>query len=167
VKKTLSLYLVFAGLLAAPAAAQEQLRLTDPAKEADIRRLIDLTGTAKLALQITAASLKRDRALLERAFPPGPRQQEMVDLFVKKFEARLDPRGLTDRMVPIYDKHFSHDDIKALLSFYQSPAGQRTLQAMPMVLQQSANVGVNWGQEIGQQILMEMEKEGVEIQRTP
>lgn len=159
-------FLLFAILSVEPLSAG-QLRLSDPGKEADIRRLIELTGTAKIALGITTASLKRDRAMLERAFPPGPRQQEMVDVFVKKFEARMNVRDLVERMVPIYDRHFSHDDIKALLSFYQSPAGQRTLQVMPQILQESASVGVNWGQELGQAILLEMEKEGYEIQRNP
>jgi hypothetical protein len=162
-----AIYFSLCAIFFVGAVTAGQLRLADPGKEADIRRLIELTGTAKLALGITTASLKRDRAMLERAFPPGPRQQEMVDIFVKKFEARMNAHDLMERMVPIYDRHFSHDDIKALLSFYQSPAGQRTLQVMPQILQESAGIGVTWGQELGQAILLEMEKEGYEIQRNP
>jgi hypothetical protein len=41
----------------------------------------------------------------------------------------------------IYRKHFTSGDIGALVSFYQSPAGQKFLNEMPSLLQESMRAG--------------------------
>ncbi|WP_240046340.1 DUF2059 domain-containing protein [Rhodanobacter glycinis] len=38
---------------------------------------------------------------------------------------------LLGRMVPIYQAHFSADDVAGLLKFYQSPLGQKVITQMP------------------------------------
>jgi hypothetical protein len=41
-------------------------------------------------------------------------------------------------VIPIYDKYFTADDIKAMLAFYDSPTGRKVTAAMvPMTQEQS------------------------------
>jgi hypothetical protein len=62
------------------------------------------------------------------------------------------------RMAPVYAKHFTHDDIRALLAFYASDIGKKTLVVMPMALQESAQVGQVWANEMAPEIKAELEK---------
>jgi hypothetical protein len=41
----------------------------------------------------------------------------------------------------IYRKHFTSDDIKALLAFYRTPSGQKFLTEMPALVQESMRAG--------------------------
>jgi hypothetical protein len=40
---------------------------------------------------------------------------------------------LTEQLVAIYDKHYTDEDIKNLLQFYGSPAGQKVAAEMPKI----------------------------------
>ena len=39
-------------------------------------------------------------------------------------------------MIPIYQKHFTSDDINAMAAFYSSPTGRKVLQEMPGLMQE-------------------------------
>ncbi len=45
-----------------------------------------------------------------------------------------------DQIAPIYEKYFSDDELKGLVSFYRSPLGQKLLLATPLIVQDSAEV---------------------------
>lgn len=36
--------------------------------------------------------------------------------------------------VPLYDKHYTREDIQAMLAFYKSPIGQKSLDLMPQIV---------------------------------
>lgn len=38
---------------------------------------------------------------------------------------------------PLYDKFFSEDELKQIVAFYKSPAGQKTIEVVPQLLQES------------------------------
>ena len=72
---------------------------------------------------------------------------------LKIFELKRDePGGLTDRLVVIYDKHFSEEDVKQILQFFGTPVGRkvkgflavREIEALPIVEQWSEEVGREW-----------------------
>jgi hypothetical protein len=43
---------------------------------------------------------------------------------------------MMDDMVKLYQRHFSEDDIESFITFYSSPAGQKFLDAMPIIMQE-------------------------------
>jgi hypothetical protein len=55
-------------------------------------------------------------------------------------------------MIPPYEKHMSHADVRALLAFYRTPAGQRFLLKSPEITADSFAVGQAWGQKLERQI---------------
>ena len=67
----------------------------------------------------------------------------------------------------IYVKHFSEDDLSAILQFYKTPAGKRLLTETPMVMKESAELGGVWGREAGQRAALHaidrMRKQGFKI----
>ena len=77
----------------------------DPAKEADIRRLLEVLGTKSMMSEIMANMEKSIRPMLANALPPGDYRKQVIDLFVDKFtaSASVEFPKLLDAEVPIYD----------------------------------------------------------------
>jgi uncharacterized protein len=48
------------------------------------------------------------------------------------------------RVVDIYVKHFTHDEVRALLDFYTTPVGRKVIRVMPMLAQESSAAGQRW-----------------------
>ena len=106
-----------------PPASQNQA-----AKEKDIRRLLNLLGTKALMEQAVAEMSKTTRPLLENSLPPGAYRDTLIDAFYAKFRTKFDAQQLLDLAVPIYDRHFTHEEIKGLIQFYETPLGQKTAE---------------------------------------
>ena len=68
--------------------------------------------------------------------------------FWTEFSAGVNTKEILSLMIPIYDKYLSHNDIKAMIHFYQSPAGKRLITAQPKIAQESMMVGQQWGERI-------------------
>jgi len=51
----------------------------------------------------------------------------------------------------LYNKYFTGDEIKGLIQFYASPLGQKALQVLPTVMQESATRGFELGQAAGRE----------------
>jgi len=69
-------------------------------------------------------------------------------------------KALTERMVPIYQRHFTAEDVEGLLKFYRSPLGQKVITQMPQVMSEATLANQQWGQERAQQMLGQLEKDG-------
>jgi hypothetical protein len=97
----------------------------DPAKEADIRNLMELTGVHDLLEDTTSQSIEAYREKLLAALPDNDRSEKFADEFLVRYKARFNADELVNDLVAIYDRHFSAEEIKGLLRFYGSLLGQR------------------------------------------
>ena len=68
----------------------------------------------------------------------------------------MDLKALVDSEVLIYDKHFSHQEIRGLIEFYRTPLGQKTLKELPAVVSESAQAGQKWGEDLGRDSMKEV-----------
>lgn len=134
-------------------AAQAKI---DPAKEADIRKLLDLVGTKALVSQTMDSMSKSIKPLLTNSLPPGDYREKLVDLFFAKFTAKADAQHMLDLAVPVYDKNFSHDEIRNLIAFYQTPLGQKAIATLPKVTAEMQEQGRKWGEDLGKQCMLEV-----------
>ena len=58
--------------------------------------------------------------------------------------AKIDLSGdVHDAMVRIYAKYFTNAEIEAMTAFYTSPAGQKSIEVMPQLMQESMQAGVD------------------------
>jgi hypothetical protein len=120
----------------APPAAEK----IDPAKDAAIRHLMDITETSKMGANIASFISGKVHDGPGRAIP-ADQLPKFMDTFSQKFTAGLPPTAVNDAIVAVYAKHFSMDDIQVLTKFYESPIGQRLVKEMPDVNQQMAVAG--------------------------
>jgi hypothetical protein len=135
----------------------------DPAKEADIRRLLEVAGAKSLITQSMVGMEKNIRPMLLSSLPPGEYRDQLIDLFFAKFHSKLDTQKLLDMAVPAYDKYLSHEEIKGLLRFYETPLGQKALTVMPKLMGELQETGQKWGGELGRTSMTEVLTEHPEL----
>ncbi|MDR2136421.1 MAG: DUF2059 domain-containing protein [Treponema sp.] len=140
-KKLLVLCLLGAGLA---------LSAYGQTKKQDIIRLLEISDTKSQASQMFDLMLPS----LKDLAPQAP------DAFWTVFKSKMNIDSFVELFVPIYDKYFSHDDIKGLIQFYESPLGKKMLETTPLLTQESYGIGQEWGQKIGQDVVNELVKAG-------
>lgn len=145
-------------------AVSEKLSI-DPAKEADIRRLMDLVGTRALVNQVMEGTEKSIKPLMTSSLPPGEYREKLIDLFFAKFHSKADPRQLLDLAVPVYDKYYSHEEIRGLIEFYETPLGQKTISVLPRLMGELQDAGRTWGGRLGRDSMMEVLAEHPDLQK--
>ncbi len=148
--------------LPASTASVGQLKI-EPAKAADIRRLLDLTGVNALITQTMDAMEKTIKPLVVNSFPPGEYRKKLIDLFFERFRSKADPHHFLDLAVPIYDKYLSHEEIKGLIQFYETPLGQKTLSVLPRLSGELRDEGKKWGEGLGRESMREVLSEHPEL----
>jgi uncharacterized protein len=128
----------------------------DPAKEAEIRQLMEVTGVNGLGEQLVNAGVAQFRANVNESQPDNPRAKQFVDAFAARFQKHFDTRNLTETVIPIYDKYLSSEDLKELLEYYKSPFGQRMLKVLPLVARDSQLAGYTLGQKAADEAIEEL-----------
>jgi uncharacterized protein len=142
------MFLLTLSLLAAQAPAQS------PAKHDDIKQLLSPTGARAIGLRVSTQVLE----MYKKAHTDVPAEvwQEIwhdVETRVEEF--------VTERLVPIYDQHLSHEDIKGLIAFYESPLGKKLLQVMPLMSQESMLAGQAWDRDFAASVQQKLAERGV------
>jgi uncharacterized protein len=159
-----------AGLLLAltvKLAAAGQRPPLNPAKEADIRELLRVTGMSDIVEKQMGQMADQVKPLIERSLPPGPRRHEIVEEFSKRFLARASSQGLIQQVIPVYDKYLTDEDIKTVIRFYQSPVGRRLLKIMPEMMKEASAAGQQYGEQIAREVLEEMAQQYPELRDQP
>ena len=151
-----------AGASIAAAAATAKI---DPGKEADIRRLLELTGARELATQTMNDMSQSLKPVLTNTLPPGDYRAKLVDLFFVKFMAKADSRTLVDLAIPEYDKNFTHEEILGLIQFYQTPVGKKSISVLPQLMSDLQQKGRKWGEDVGRQSMIEVFAEHPEFKQ--
>ncbi|WP_426438387.1 DUF2059 domain-containing protein [Bradyrhizobium genosp. P] len=89
----------------------------------------------------------------------------LTPMLLEGFQARFDE--LSEAIAIIYANNFGPDDLRGLITFYQSPVGQKFLQKTPIVTQQSLLAGQKFGQSVSadlrQRIIEELRKKGHDL----
>jgi hypothetical protein len=121
----------------------------EPQFEKDIRKLIELSGSVGSAGQLMDRMIENYKKILP----------DVPDAFWAGIREEISAEALVDKIVPIYARHYTHDDIKQLIAFYESPIGKKLQEKTPIITQESMQVGEAWGREIAIMIQARLEAE--------
>jgi hypothetical protein len=156
-------FIVIASFLA-PAAGAEAV---DSAKRADIKRLLEITGSANLAVQMASAASAQMMQALRRVRPDIPEDalpvinRELTALYKERVNV---PGGLIDKIADLYQKYFTHEEIKAVIAFYQTKTGRKLVAVLPQLMAESMIAGQEWGNSLApeaeQRVLAALRREG-------
>ena len=147
-----------------PATASDQKKI-DPAKEADIRKLLEVAGATAIMEQTMLGMERNMKPLMTNALPAGDYREKLVELFFEKFHAKLDLQKLLDLAIPMYDKYFSDEELKGLIAFYQTPLGQKALKVMPQLSAELVEAGSKMGEDLGRQSMTGVLAEHPELEK--
>ena len=122
-----------------------------PAKRQDILKMIEVT---EMRAQMTQMFDLMFTSMLESM---GPGVSDNLKTAIKsKFQSSVD--DLINSVVPVYDKHLTHDDIKQIVRFYESSVGKKMIKVTPLITQEAFAIGEKWGQNLAQDIVAELMK---------
>ena len=104
-------------------------------KREDILRLLKVTNFDAMV----KASMDQTTSVLRSAYPDLP--QNFYDTLTVNFSASF----VREVTIPIYDKHYTHEEIVAMINFYSTPLGQSVIAKAPTVMGESMQQGADWG----------------------
>jgi uncharacterized protein len=143
---------------AAPAAPEK----VDPAKAAAIRHLMDLTQTSKLGDNVVAYFTGRVRSVMSQSLG-ADRLTPFMDTFSKRFSEKVSSDTITNAVIPIYSHYFTIEDIQGLITFYETPLGQRVVKLLPQVERDTQNTSLDIGNKAALEALQSMTDEYPEL----
>ena len=103
--------------------------------DADIVKMQQLNGSADAMFSQIVMQFK--------SVKPGVTDEQWAA--VKKDVYDVEVAELNKQLIPIYKKHFTQDEVKAIIVFYESPAGKKLAEKTPLVTVDSMQSAQVWG----------------------
>ena len=140
----------------APPAARRQAAGSVRAKHQDTEKLMELVGTRQILRDLFDQDIDAQISAMRRARPDVPDQ--FWQDFALEFKRQASPDELMQAILPIYDKHFTHQEIRQLIAFYQSPLGRKISTTLPEIQRESVDAGRAWGEQLGDRMHKELQQ---------
>jgi hypothetical protein len=98
------------------------------------------------------------RELILRLMEANGARDNMVQIFNQiisqlppaeqpKYREILKVDEIIEKLIPIYAKYYTTEDLKEIITFYKTPVGQKHIQNTPLVMQESLAATVKYFQE--------------------
>jgi hypothetical protein len=148
-----ALALVFASPVANAEDAQPS-----PAAMATAKELVNTTGATALFNPLIAGVVEQAKLLY---LQQNPDLTKDLNDIATKMRSDLAPRfsELTGEVARLYATHFTEQELKDILAFYKSPAGQKMLAEQPKVVDGSMKFAQNWANKLSDEVMAKMRDE--------
>jgi hypothetical protein len=141
------IYVLGLCFVAAPAASQHA-----PADALPVARelitVMRATDQFKLIFPTIMQSLKpaivQGRPQIEKDI------DAMMPVLLEGVNSRINE--ITDQMAGVYARTFTVDEMHQLIAFYQTPVGQKLLEKLPTLVQESMSIGQAWGRRLATEL---------------
>jgi hypothetical protein len=122
-------------------------------KHDDIVRLLRLTGAAQGANQAYDLMVPS----LKTSMPQVP------DQVWQEIRVEVRDNDMAEMASAIWSKHFTQQEIRDLISFYETPTGQKVAREMPVIQQEMLAAGQKWGNRMLDRVLARLREKGYQI----
>lgn len=116
------------------------------AKEESILELMKLTESDKVGKMIVSNMMIQIKQI----------DNSLPEEFFQELEKDMDVNELMIKIVPIYQKYLSEEDIQKTIEFYKSSAGKNMTKNQTKIVNESMKMGEEWGREIAQKVVAKM-----------
>ena len=113
-------------------------------KVRDIKRLLEVSGILDRLSYMQESLLNNVSMMVTAPFPKVP------DAFWGEFNQLIGKKemdDLIDRVIPVYDKHMSHETVKKLITMFKTPVWDEWKEKMPQISREAGVIGSEWGRE--------------------
>jgi len=119
---------------------------TSKSKTAAIRELLEITGSAKMGIQVGQAILTNFKMN-----QPNVPEEFWIEV-AKEFNAD----NLMDLLIPIYESNYSESEIYGLIDFYKTTLGKKVIATTPKIMNESMEAGKKWGMQLSFKIYQQL-----------
>ncbi len=148
--------LVVAAMVAfGPVAHSQQ---PSAAAMATARQLIAATDATTVFNPLIAGVVEQAKLLF---LQQNPGLAKDLNEIAAKLRTDLAPRfgELNEEMAKLYATSFTEQELKAILVFYESPAGKKLLAQQPTVVDASMKFAQDWANKLSDQVIAKMREE--------
>ncbi|MEP1446662.1 MAG: DUF2059 domain-containing protein [Paraglaciecola sp.] len=117
--------------------------LAEPAKPESVQKLMDISGAGALGEMMMSQMMPA----LKQSIP------DATEEFWQDVAAEMNFDQLITSIIPVYQQHLSEEDIQAILAFYNTPSGKKLISSQPLIMQQSMQIGQQWGQSVFMKVM--------------
>jgi uncharacterized protein len=121
--------------------------------EKDIGKMLSINGSSQ------SYDMIFDQLVMQmKVTMPEIQDEEWAKIKADVFDAEI--QKLEEQLMPVYKKYFTHEDVKAIIAFYESKAGKNLAAKTPAITQESMMIGQQWGMNLGIAIQDYLNKNG-------
>ncbi len=146
-KKTL-ITLAFAFAIISTSFAQ-----ADAAYTRSLKKMFEASGTE----QTFETAITQMMGMFKQQMPDV--DASLWDDMEKEF-LKTSINDLVEMLAPVYIKYMTQEDLDEMIRFYQSPVGKKFAKNTPLIMQESMQVGEQWGQQIGVKMEQRLKEKG-------
>jgi hypothetical protein len=145
-------------LVALGPAAHAQTQHPSAASIQVAKQLIKVTRATEVFNPLIAGVVEQAKLLFLQQNPGLAKDLNEVAL---KIRTKLQPRfvEITNEVALLYAQNFTEQELKDILVFYKSPAGQKLLQKQPKVIDASMSFAQNWANKLSDEVIAKMRDE--------
>ena len=136
-------------------------------KRADIERLLQMTGALDIGKQMSEAMGAEMSQAIKAIRPDLP--PKLFDIMEEEVNQVISENlpNFVALVIPVYARHFTHEEIRGLIKFYQTDVGKKAIRVLPTLMQEGMLLGQQWGNalvpEIQKRVLERFKAEGVDL----
>ena len=123
----------------------------------DIGRLL----TAMKIIEQEKNSLEPIIENFKRAAPQVP--NGVWDEMRREIKVEFTDEMIVDTYAPIFARHFTPGDVKALIGFYESAVGRKLTGEMPLIQMEAFMEGIKRGEKIGERLRQKLKAKGYDL----
>jgi Gram-negative bacterial TonB protein C-terminal/Uncharacterized protein conserved in bacteria (DUF2059) len=145
-------------------AATDSRPAIEPQLKIDIEDLFAVSHGKERARELARSLFEKLRPQILGSLPSTPNRDKIMDAYSKEFVSLYSSDNFIDQVVAVYAKYFIDDDIKGMIHFFQTPAGQHYLAKLPQITVDLTRIKENIAKESSPRIMKELCKEYPELQ---
>jgi hypothetical protein len=138
-----------------PAPAQTPAPPPSPASLLLAKQIVEIKGVKNVFVPLVRGVVEKTKNMfMQTNFMWQKDLNEVAAIEEKQYAPRVDE--LVDATARMYATHFTEQELKQLLAFYQSPVGKKALVEEPTVLDESMAYAGTWGDNLSQEVIGDM-----------
>jgi hypothetical protein len=142
----------------APAPSAAAGAQPSPASLLLAKQIVEIKGVQNVfAPLVRGVVLKTKQMFMQTNFMWQKDLDQVAAIEEKKYAPRASE--LVDATARMYAQHFTEQELRQLLAFYQSPIGKKALAEEPKVLDEAMLYAGNWGDNLSQDVMASMRQE--------
>jgi uncharacterized protein len=122
----------------------------DSEKTVHIKKLLDLTGSGKLGVQVMQTMITSFKQSTD----------SVPDKFWEEMAKEINADTLVSMIIPIYEKYYTDEEILQMIAFYETPLGKKVIATLPFIMKESMEIGQEWGKQVGEKVYLRLKEKG-------